>query len=84
MLLVLAAANRDPAANPEPHAFRIDRPEPVVFTFGRGAHQCPGADLAVTIATAVVGQLLASGFDPSALPSTPTYLPLANARIPQL
>lgn len=84
ILLVLAAANRDPAVNDDPDAFRPDRPAPAVFTFGAGAHRCPGETLAVTITTAVVGALLARGYDPSDLPEPVSYRPLANARIPVL
>jgi cytochrome P450 len=84
VLLLLAAANRDPAVNPDPHAFRTDRTKPAVFTFGAAAHRCPGEDLAVAITAGVVGELLASGWKPSELPAEPDYRPLANARIPVL
>lgn len=84
ILLVLAAANRDPAANPEPDAFLAGRQEPAVFTFGAAAHACPGEALAVTVASAVVGTLLDSGFDPATLPHDITYRPSANGRIPVL
>ncbi|MGK5628512.1 cytochrome P450 [Streptomyces sp. URMC 123] len=84
VLVVLAAANRDPAVNPDPHAFRTDRARPALFTFGAAAHRCPGEDLAVAIAAAVVGELLAAGWEPSGLPERPAYRPLANARIPLL
>ncbi len=90
VLVLLAAANRDPAVNPDPHAFRPGREAPVAFTFGAAAHRCPGEILAAAITGAVVGTLLDSGFDPARLPSGPsgpsevTYRPLANARIPVL
>ncbi|MCX4783103.1 cytochrome P450 [Streptomyces sp. NBC_01264] len=95
VLVLLAAANRDPAVNPDPHAFRPGREAPVVFTFGAAAHRCPGQGLAVAIAGAVIGALLDSGFDPARLraaagphgpagPAEVTYRPLANARIPVL
>lgn len=85
VLVVLAAANRDPAANPDPHLFRTGRERPAVFTFGAGAHRCPGEQLAVTVAAAVVGELLAAGAAPTARPATEVaYRPLANARIPIL
>ena len=83
VLVVLAAANRDPAANPAPDAFRPDRADPAVFTFGAAAHGCPGRAVAGTIAAAVVQELLTAGFAPE--DSGPVdYLPLANARIPAL
>jgi cytochrome P450 len=84
VLVVLAAANRDPAANPDPHRFRPERADPALYTFGAGAHGCPGETVAVAIAAGVVGTLLALGFDPRQLPSQPAYRPLANARIPVL
>jgi cytochrome P450 len=84
VLLVLAAANRDPAVNDDPHVFRPDRPRPAMFTFGAAAHRCPGEDVAVAIASAVVDTLLSHGFDPATLPAGPAYRPLANARIPVL
>lgn len=84
ILLVLAAANRDPSVNPEPDVFLAGRPDPAVFTFGAAAHGCPGEALAITVATAVVGTLLDSGFDPATLPEDITYRPSANGRIPLL
>lgn len=84
ILVVLAAANRDPAVNPDPDAFLTDRAAPVVFTFGAAAHRCPGQAIAVQIASAVLAELLRGGFSLSSLPSAVTYLPLANARIPVL
>jgi cytochrome P450 len=84
VLLVLAAANRDPAVNPEPERFRPGRRSPVLFTFGLGRHACPGRALAVVVATAVIGEAIDAGLRPDRLPSEPTYRPLANARIPEL
>jgi cytochrome P450 len=82
ILVLLAAANRDPAANPEPHAFRADRPDPRLFTFGLGVHGCPGMELAVSIATAVVAEVLDSGV--AAVDGSPAYRPAPNVRIPVL
>ena len=42
VLVLLAAANRDPAANPDPDRFNLQRPDRRLFTFGLGAHACPG------------------------------------------
>jgi cytochrome P450 len=82
VLVVLAAANRDPAANSEPALFKLDRPVRKSFTFGLGRHACPGETLAVTIAEAAVGQLLATGFDPEVLADGVTYRSSVNARVP--
>jgi cytochrome P450 len=84
ILVLLAAANRDPAVNPDPDVFRPDRVDPVLFTFGAARHACPGELLAVGITDAVVGELVAGGYDPAELPAVPSYLPSANLRIPVL
>jgi cytochrome P450 len=76
ILVSLAAANRDPAANPEPDRFDPLRENPRTFSFGAGIHACPGRTLAIEIATAGVRQR----FD-APLPGF-TYLPAANARVP--
>jgi cytochrome P450 len=82
ILVVLAAANRDPAANPRPARFDASRMDRQVFTFGVGRHACPGEMLAVTIAEAGVEQLIAAGVDLPSLVETLAYRPSANTRIP--
>ncbi|MEW1638802.1 cytochrome P450 [Streptomyces sp. NPDC093801] len=81
VLVLLAAANRDPAVNPDPHTLSPGRVNPTVFTFGAGAHRCPGGELAAVLATAVVDGVRRAGWSTTA---TPAYRPLANARIPLL
>lgn len=46
VLVVLAAANRDPAIFNEPDQLQTDRPGPGPLPFGYGAHYCLGAALA--------------------------------------
>lgn len=46
VVLVLAAANRDPEAYPDPDAFDVRRKGPRHLSFGRGGHFCLGAVLA--------------------------------------
>jgi cytochrome P450 len=86
ILVILAAANRDPSANPNPERFDVFRKERRIFTFGVGAHACPGEALATTIAKAGVERLIASsinlGIDLERLAETITYRASANARIP--
>jgi cytochrome P450 len=58
-LVVLAAANRDPAVFTRPENFQPDRGGPAPLMFGYGAHYCLGAALArLEIATAL-GHILA-------------------------
>lgn len=82
VLVLLAAANRDPSANPEPDRFDPLRVDPRVFTFGAGPHACPGERLAVAIARAGVERLLAAGIALEPLAEPTTYRASANARIP--
>jgi cytochrome P450 len=84
ILVVLAAANRDPAVNPNPARFDLTRANPRVFTFGAGLHACPGRTLAETIASAALEALLVHGFDLERIPWEVSYLPSFNARIPRL
>lgn len=80
ILVVLAAANRDPSANPCPEHFDISREDRRVFTFGAGMHACPAARLATTIARAGIAQLLSAGADPQRLTKSATYRPSHNVR----
>jgi cytochrome P450 len=84
VLVLLAAANRDPAANPRPERFDLDRSSRRIFTFGAGAHACPGPRLAKAIAAAGVLELLERGFDPDGLALPPVYRRSVNSRVPLL
>jgi cytochrome P450 len=81
ILVVLAAANRDPSVNPNPHRFDHARRERRTYTFGIGAHACPGARTATTIARAGVSRLVEASIDLQYLTAT-GYRPSLNARIP--
>lgn len=82
ILVVLAAANRDPAVNADPDRFDASRRAPVRFTFGLGPHACPGEAMAVTIATAGVQELLAAGVEPARLGPPVAYRRSVNVRMP--
>jgi cytochrome P450 len=82
ILVLLAAANHDAAENPAPERFDPRRRERRAFTFGAGAHACPGEVLASAIAEAGARRLLACGVEPSRLPAVLTYRPSANTRVP--
>ena len=82
VLVVLAAANRDPMANPEPSRFDPLRPSRQAFTFGNGPHACPGESIATAIAVAGVRQLLGCGVEPERLAADVTYRASANTRVP--
>jgi len=79
ILLVLAAANRDPMVNEAPAEFRIDRTTRRIFSFGHARHACPGQALACTIASTAL-EAIANAATPS--PAW-RYRPSANARIPE-
>jgi hypothetical protein len=60
VILLLSAANRDPAHFPAPHVIDLTRSIPAHLAFGTGAHRCIGASLvrmaAATITAALLGQ----------------------------
>ncbi|MDQ0958573.1 cytochrome P450 [Streptomyces sp. B4I13] len=61
VVLVLAAANRDPRSFPDPLSFRPGRPARPHLAFGRGRHACLGAGATRHAMAAVVVQLLEAG-----------------------
>lgn len=58
-LVVVAAANRDPAVFDSPEQFRLGRSGPTPLTFGYGAHYCLGAALARLEITVALPKILA-------------------------
>lgn len=82
ILVVLAAANRDPARYASPDRFDPNRPERGCFTFGAGRHACPGEAIAMRIAAIGIQALIAHGLDFDALTAPVRYRPSVNARIP--
>jgi len=83
VLLVLAAANRDSAFNPDPDRFMLSRARRRMLGFGHGVHACPGQALACTLAAAGLEALLDRAPDLDAMRERGwSYRPSANARIP--
>jgi cytochrome P450 len=82
VLVLLAAANRDPAVNRDPDRFDLRRPDRRLLTFGLGVHACPGRTIAVAVATAGVQRLLEEGVDPRPLAAAFSYRPSLNLRLP--
>ncbi|SLN11435.1 cytochrome P450 [Pseudooctadecabacter jejudonensis] len=69
---LLGAANRDPAAYPDPHTFDPTRKGPVNVAFGGGIHFCVGAPLA-RLELRVALQVLFERCPTLTLASPPTY-----------
>lgn len=61
VVTMLGAANRDPAAYPDPDRFDISRPGPPPLTFGGGIHYCLGARLALLESAVVLESLIEAG-----------------------
>ncbi|WP_338526502.1 cytochrome P450 [Pseudomonas batumici] len=83
VLLLLASANRDPSANPDPDSFLLKRSQRRTFSFGSGRHECPGQQVALTIASEAILALLHRQPTFSARPYRWSYLPSLNGRIPR-
>lgn len=71
LLLRFDAANRDPAAFPEPDRFRAGRAN-AVLTFGAGPRGCPGQRHALALAAGVVGVLRRRCRPAAPIPAVPT------------
>jgi cytochrome P450 len=81
VLVLLAAANRDPAFNLDPDRFDLDRIDRRMLTFGHGRHACPENGIAAAIATAGLDALLDRIPETGWLDGPAGYRPSA-ARIP--
>ncbi|WP_449100757.1 cytochrome P450 [Pseudomonas veronii] len=83
VLVLLASANRDPYANPDPDSLLLKRTQRRTFSFGSGRHECPGQQLALTIASETILAWLHRQPASSARPYRWIYLPSLSGRIPQ-
>lgn len=79
MMLMLAAANRDPAVNERPDVFDPDRQPLRHLAFGLGAHFCLGAPLA-RLEAAVALSAVTRRFPGARLAGEPTYKPHVTLR----
>lgn len=81
ILVVLAAANRDPAANPDPARLDLARANRKSFGFGEGLHACPGRTIAFISAQAAVENWLVTDGDLECIVSKVSYQPSVNGRM---
>ena len=83
VLVLLACANRDPLANPNPDSFLLKRSQRRTFSFGAGRHECPGQQLALAIAAEAM--LVWLRLHPAGLVGVVgwRYMASVNARVPQ-
>lgn len=82
IIVLIAAANRDPALNPEPDLFDVARQNRKYFEFGAGAHACPADKFAPLIAVIAVDHLLTHGTPLERLESCLSYVTSGHVRIP--
>ncbi len=83
ILVLLAAAGRDPAANPDCGRFNIFRQQRRILNFGAGVHACPADSLAARIASFAVAHLLDIGLDLDRLRDSLSYMPSVAVRAPR-
>ncbi len=85
LLLLLASANRDPAAFSDPDLFDPNRDNSqTALTFGLGPHRCPGQQLARSIALAGITHGIRHDLADPRVFATPRFVPSPNARVPIL
>ncbi|OQW55865.1 MAG: hypothetical protein A4S14_11430 [Proteobacteria bacterium SG_bin9] len=82
IIVMLAAANRDPALNPEPDRFDIARADRKYLEFGAGPHACPADKLAPLIVEIALDHLLTRGVPFEKLEAALSYAPSGHIRTP--
>lgn len=80
VLMLLGAANRDPAAVQDPNRFDVGRDHIPHLSFGAGIHRCLGASLALASAGVVLEMLLDRFETLTALYDTPAWRPRLAVR----
>ncbi len=79
IILMIAAANRDPDSYADPHAYRPDRQGPTVLSFGAGLHHCLGGWIARLEAVTAMATIL-SGPKLRLASDRPVWRPYHNQR----
>lgn len=82
VLLLLAAANRDPQANRNPETFELQRDDRCSFTFSHARHQCPGQALALSMTALVLSHVISHSTAEQWQALKWQYRPSLNGRIP--
>jgi cytochrome P450 len=82
IIVLLAAANRDPALNPDPDRFDLARADRKYLEFGTGAHACPADKFAPLIVEVAVDHLLTRGVPLEQLESSLSYAASGHIRTP--
>lgn len=82
ILLLLGSANRDSSLHLKADAFDWNRAPRPYFSFGHGAHACPGRALALAIAASAITQCLQTTSLQHLSSLQVHYRPSVNARIP--
>ncbi|KWI55348.1 cytochrome [Burkholderia pseudomultivorans] len=83
ILVVLAAANRDPAVHRDPHRLMPGRAAGPNFGFGTGPHACPGERIARAVTVGAFGALLRAGGGPPRDALKWGYRASTNVRMPK-
>ncbi|AJY09656.1 Cytochrome P450 [Burkholderia dolosa AU0158] len=83
ILVVLAAANRDPAVHREPDRLLPGRPSGPTFGFGTGPHGCPGERIARAVTAGAFRAWLRAGGGVPRDALTWSYRASTNVRMPK-
>ena len=82
IIVLIAAANRDPALNDEPDLFDATRTDRKYLEFGTGPHACPADKLAPLIASIAVDHLLTLEIPLDRLDDSLSYAVSGHVRTP--